>query len=826
MFRLVIISTFIFWGLLLYFTGQSQTFGQVQNSGYTYYHPSKDKQSWQRLYLLLSSTFIVVAREGQVEHDTCLYIASQSLGLSRFSVLAEGIYNDELNEHAKWIDRRDPATGVRLLSEATGRKRVQLLILLGAYYAYEPNSYQKYKDSVEYFVRTAVRESKTIKEDKLGRQALCILGKIYAQAGDSKGDALFTELIQECKKAGDKEAEARAIAFRGIFAAPTPATFMQKIIDLQTASDLYHNLHNTEQEINVLMDIGYMSVVSGQFQTAYEMYLKALTLAEKIRFPYTHYITHAITAITAYQGKFGEPLRYSFQTIKVSELCRDSIGWGYFYTHLSELYGLEGRKKDEISLSEKAVNRFVKDRSPSVYAVLNTVIDDMCNNGRAEEALRMVQTIAAAINTDMTATDLFCYNNVYVGCYLGLNKLDLAEKHIKVMDSLETIAENIRGPLRRSLVTDAYAHIFLKRGDYRKAREYFEKQFTTTSYGQRTLSNDLLTYRQLIATDSLLGDQKSALRHYRKYVQLLDSNYKATKTRQAEELQVIYETQEKETQISALNQQAKLEKANLKQATLVKNLTIAGIVAVAIIAILLYRQNRLRKKSNKVITDQNGQLQYLLADKERLLADKEWLLKEIHHRVKNNLQIIMSLLDSQSVYISDNAALTAINDSQRRVQAISLIHQMLYQSENTSSINMRRYADELVSYLKDSFDSGTHIVVEQDIEPVNLDVSKAIPLGLIINEGIVNAIKYAYPNGKKGSVHISLKYEDTDHLILIISDNGVGLPAGFEIMKQDSLGFSLMQGLTRQLEGTINIESDEGLRISILFSTINDQSYE
>lgn len=824
MLRLLFI--FILCGPILYFNAQSQISTQPQIKGYSYYHPSKDKESWQRLNLLLSSTFIVVAREGQVQHDTCLYIASRSLGLSRFSVLAEGIDGNGMSEHAQWIDRQEPAIGVRLLSAATARKRQQLLVLLGAYYAFQPDSYHRYRDSVEYFLNTAVHESKTLKEEKLGRIALCLLGKMYVQVNDSKGDSIFNLLIDQCRKANDRETEARAFAYRGIYTAPSQVTFQQKVTDLQAASELYHRQGNTEGEINVLTDLGYMLVVTGQFQSANETFVKALSLADSIHYPYIHYNTEAVATVNYFQGKFGEPLRYTFQSIKVAEGCRDSIGLGYFYARLSDLYDLEGRQGEREDMAQKAIKRFVSDRNPSVYPILSSTVDVMCQNGRAAEALQLVRDISKKVNTGYTLSDVFSYHYALVLCYLELNKLDSAEFCIKKMDSLETQAEAIRGPFRRSIVTNTFGLLSFKLGQYQKAKKYFEKYFTTPSYGQRTLLNDLGIYRWLIITDSLLGDNMSVMSHYKKYIQLLDSNFRVTKIRQVEELQVIYETQEKDNQISALNRQSQLEKDNAKQATLVKNLAFAGIIAVIIIAGLLYRQNRLKQRSNKVITGQNEQLQYLLNDKERLLADKEWLLKEIHHRVKNNLQIIMSLLDSQSIYIEDNAALTAINDSQRRVQAISLIHQKLYQSENTSSIDMPRYIDELVSYLKDSFDTGSHIVVEQDIEPVKLDVAKAIPLGLIINEGIVNAIKYAYPRKQTGIVRISLEYDGPDHLLLDISDNGIGLPSDVEISKQDSLGFSLMQGLTRQLDGTISIESNNGLHISIRFSTLNDQLYE
>jgi two-component system, sensor histidine kinase PdtaS len=810
MLRLAVICTLCC--LLASLCGKSQIPPKSEIAGYTYYHPSKDKTSWQRLNLLLSSTFIVVAEEGQVEHDTCLYIASRSLGLSRFSVLAEGINDAALFEQSQWIDRQQPGIGITFLSNTTGVKHLQLLVLLGSYYAFKPNSYYRYKDSVEYFLNKAVNESKLLKEERLGRQALCRIGKIYVQANNSKGDSIFNIVINQSKKAGDKETEATAFAWRGIYAAPTRASFQQKITDLQTASELYHNLGNTEEEINVLMDLGYMLTVTGQFEPAHEIFSKAYTLAETIRYPYTHYITKALAMITTYQGRFGEPLRYTLQTIKLAESSRDSIGWGYFYSYLSNLYSSEGREKESNDLAKKAVDRFVSNRNQSVYNVLNTVVDNICQEGRATEALELVIDIAKKVGIPNTSANLFSYHDALAGCYLSLNKLDLTEMHIRKMDSLETESEAIRGPFNRTLITDMYGYVFFKRGQYRKARDYFEKHFTVLSYGQRTLTNDLLTYRSLIATDSALGDNASAVEHFKKYTALLDSNFKVTKIRQAEELQVLYETEEKETQIAALNHQA-------KQTTLVKNLTLAGIGTVIIIAALLYRQNRLRRKSNKIITHQNEQLQ-------GLVSDKEWLLKEVHHRVKNNLQIIMSLLNSQSVYIDDDAALTAINDSQRRVQAISLIHQKLYQSENTSSIDMPQYIDELLGYLKDSFDTSRGIVFEPDIEPLKLDVVKAIPLGLIINEAIVNAIKYAFPARQKGIVRIRLKHDDHDHLLLNIADNGIGLPSDIEVSRKNSLGFSLMQGLAKQLDGTFNVESNNGLHISIRFSALNNHSDE
>src|SRR5450755_1598659 len=132
----------------------------------------------------------------------------------------------------------------------------------------------------------------------------------------------------------------------------------------------------------------------------------------------------------------------------------------------------------------------------------------------------------------------------------------------------------------------------------------------------------------------------------------------------------------------------------------------------------------------------------------------------------------MSLLNSQSAYLENDAALTAIHDSQHRVHAMSLIHQKLYNSENVSSINMSSYIRELVTYLRDSFDTGQRVRFELNIEPLEMDVSQAVPLGLILNEAITNSLKYAFPSDMDGMINISLSGTTTNHYLLSISDNG------------------------------------------------------
>ncbi|MET0637753.1 MAG: sensor histidine kinase [Chitinophagaceae bacterium] len=801
-------------GLMIHYRGWAQSPAQSVSPAYVYQPPQHYKPSWQRLYLLLSATFLVVAKEGQVDLDSCMIAASRSMGVSRFPILAEGFDDPGLIDRAGWVDQQDPAKGVRLLSEASGIKHLQYLLLLGSYYAFQTGSYNRYRDSVEYFLNQAIQESKLLKEEKLCRQALCLLVKVYAQGNDERANSVCQALISQCRQTGDKETEARALAYRSKYTPPMGSTLERKITDARQAAALFNSAGNVEGEINALTDLGYLQIISGMFDTAYENHLRAFRLAETIHFPFTQYNTQALITVTLFQGKFGEPLRYAYQTIRTAEETRDSVAWGYFYSNLAHLFALEGRSRESFEWAQKSVKRFVAARNPSVYRMLDNVVLYMQGQNRAPEALNLALEISDKVGVPGTFSDQFSYHIMFSDCYLKLQLLDKAEMHIKKLDFLESKAEAIRGPMRRSEVDGQYAWLFMKRKEFGKARVLFKKRFNSPDLMDNYASSKLEGYRQLIYIDSVLGDHVAGVADYKKYTQLLDSSFRIYSTRQAEELQVVYQIKEKESQINSLTLQARLEKANSVRAGIVRNLTIAGGFAILIIAALLYRQSLLRKRNNLVVTGKNEQLQ-------QLLADKEWLLKEVHHRVKNNLQIIMSLLDSQSEYITNDAALAAIEDNLRRVHAMALIHQKLYQRDDNSSISMNEYIKELVNYADDSLDTDNRISFEQMIEPIDLDVSQAIAIGLIINESIVNAIKYAFPDGQKGLVRVEFYQDDTDHLVLEISDNGVGIPAEFNTKAHKSLGLDLIQGLTRQLNGSFSYESKKGMHITIRFVRLN-----
>jgi two-component sensor histidine kinase len=198
---------------------------------------------------------------------------------------------------------------------------------------------------------------------------------------------------------------------------------------------------------------------------------------------------------------------------------------------------------------------------------------------------------------------------------------------------------------------------------------------------------------------------------------------------------------------------------------------------------------------------------------QQLQAEKDWLVKELHHRVKNNLQIVMSLLNTQSHYLDNEKAQAAIGQSRNRMYALSLIHQRLYQPDNLEQIDMNRYIPDLVQYLSDSFPGRRQIAFHLDIDPAPLDVAIAVPVGLILNESISNSLQWAFPGDRPGVVHIILRQQQG--LYLEIADDGIGLPPDHESRRQQSMGIQLMETLVQQLEGAITITGENGTRVSI-----------
>jgi PAS domain S-box-containing protein len=200
------------------------------------------------------------------------------------------------------------------------------------------------------------------------------------------------------------------------------------------------------------------------------------------------------------------------------------------------------------------------------------------------------------------------------------------------------------------------------------------------------------------------------------------------------------------------------------------------------------------------------------------LREKEALIREMSHRITNNLQVISSLLNLQAGYIPDEPSRRVFIESQNRLKALAFIHEKLYQSEDLTSIDFSGYIRNLVVHLFRAYKINAHAVeLQLNVDPIILDIDRAVPCGLIINELVSNALKYAFPNGKSGEIRVDLHEDEERRLALMVSDNGIGFPSGMDFRNTASLGMQLVNTLTDQLEGTITLDRNGGTAFKIVF---------
>jgi two-component sensor histidine kinase len=297
---------------------------------------------------------------------------------------------------------------------------------------------------------------------------------------------------------------------------------------------------------------------------------------------------------------------------------------------------------------------------------------------------------------------------------------------------------------------------------------------------------------------SRLENYKKALEHYQQYAEMHDSVYQEQAQRNMVEMEQKFQAEKRNMEISQLRLDNAEKELNIRKQKSVRNLFLACFIFALITGVVVYRSYKRKKKAD---------------------SEKEALLKEIHHRVKNNLQIISSLLNIQTEYVTDLEVMGAVQESQSRVKAMALIHQLLYQEKNLTRIEFGSYLKQLTSTLSSIFQKpGSQIAVAIHVSDVYFDIETSIPLGLIVTELVSNAYKYAFNGTAEGNIEIDLKPGPDNNHLLMVSDNGPGLPAGTDIHSLKTLGLKLVNILTGQLDGRFSYEYKNGALFMIEFS--------
>ncbi|MFT7155523.1 MAG: two-component sensor histidine kinase [Parvicella sp.] len=315
----------------------------------------------------------------------------------------------------------------------------------------------------------------------------------------------------------------------------------------------------------------------------------------------------------------------------------------------------------------------------------------------------------------------------------------------------------------------------------------------------------------------------SAYKYYNLFIQFKDSVRDVQYSGEVDALVNKYTDERNEKELLAANEKVAQGKIIQEQSERIINLLIVGGIFLLALFLLVYwmysrsqRANQLVRDQSKVISDKNESI-------DKALLQKDILLKEVHHRVKNNLQIIGSLLNLQTKKLKNKAAIQAIEDSKNRVQAIALMHKSLYQDEHFNRVDLKGYIEDLIDNHKALFVSDKNkLHFEIEIEELMVSVDDAVPLGLIISELISNSIKHAF--GKEViSPQITLILIITeDQISLTFSDNGIGVDADFDLYSLDSLGFEIITALTDQIQGEIKVKSKKPFSIEILLAKRSD----
>lgn len=254
-------------------------------------------------------------------------------------------------------------------------------------------------------------------------------------------------------------------------------------------------------------------------------------------------------------------------------------------------------------------------------------------------------------------------------------------------------------------------------------------------------------------------------------------------------------------------------------------LIISSIVLLLISLILIAGYHRLKRKSEKVSGMQELEIQLKEKTLKKVSHQKDLLLHEIHHRVKNNLQVINSLLSLQSRYLKNSAALQAIRESRQRIQSMSLIHQHALGENGLLLINMQSYISELISCLREDYNDAGHIDFSVSANDIQMDIPYAMPIGLIINEAVTNSLKHAFPNKSKGSIAVFLEHNGEDNFVLSIKDDGIGFIVRSESYPS-SMGINLMRGLSGDIDARFTINNNNGTTIILEFIYSKSLHYE
>ncbi len=744
--------------------------------------------------------------------DSTLFFSGQAVRLGAALGMPEEEQQGQFLACRAYAMQNDIAGAETVTAAATGIWKMRMLQEISEHYSFRPGNLPANLDTAWRYIRQLAALTDTMHVLAATMNTRAVLGKYYYQRGElRKGMELFQENIQDAQLIGDKLLEAHWWSELGTYTPAYAATIDTVLQATEKARELFIEAGNPDEATYTLSDLSEWHWLTGQPQLAEQEETQVTKELRRIgqRRLFIHY--RKLGTYELYLGNHDLALQLILMAKRNMDSLQEDYEAGKIDNTLANIYWAEGDIDKSLYWYRAVLREAQGRRDLVIYSPALRIVQGLIREGDLASAQQFL-TGFQRDNPPVRSRDKELMATAWGNLYEALGQNAKAERSYLAMircnslakeESKRDIEQFIDFDVARATSHFAIGKFYVDRKQFTRAQPYLHMALHPQTLMPVPLDILRDAHLLLFKVDSAAGDLAWAIRHRLLYERYADSISTSAKTRDIAKLQIQYETEKKDRDISLLSKQALLQQADLSRSVMIRNIILGGLLLTLVISVLLFNQYQLKRKTNLTLR--------------QLVSEKEILLREVHHRVKNNLQTIVSLLSSQSAFLTSDA-LQAIKDSQNRVFSISLIHQKLYQSENVAFIEMSSYLPDLVSYLKDIYGIGNQISFHLDIAHVEISISQAVSIGLILNEALTNAIKHAFPEkNKSNTVVIEMVVGNKGIVHMKIADNGIGLPPDWNRERLNSLGIKLMKGLTDDLGGIFSIESQNGTMVYIRF---------
>ncbi len=566
---------------------------------------------------------------------------------------------------------------------------------------------------------------------------------------------------------------------------------------------LARNLNNTLTKGEICKAAGVAYDVHGNLDSCLYYHNEAIAIFKQLGQKELLANTISDIALAYYlRGIYELSLRYHLEALAIREKLQNKKNISKSYNNIGLVY--RGRKDFTNAIAYYKKSLLIKEEIKDSVGVLNTLM----NIGSAYALSKKYDSAAIYSNQTLNLSRILKKPQDEINSQVNLAMALVGQKKFQQAEPLLNEAllkvKNKNFESHQTLYTIYESlgnlHFYQNRND--ESIKWFK---LGEELCKKTNRREMLAifYADLSQSYELKGDYKTALQYEHLNKILNDSILNAENIRQINEMNAVYEKEKKEQQIVHLSNESSAKGVELgKTKSFLIYISIALLIF-CILAFIAYRAFLNNRKKNQLLDKQKAIIQ-------QQLNEKETLIREIHHRVKNNLQIISGLLNLQSRHIDNAEAQEAVREGRNRVKSMALIHQKLYQNDQLTVVNIGDYLQDLVQSIQQSFKNAKQeILVKITAKEIWLDVDAAIPIGLIINELVTNCYKYAFAGRDKGNISIAIS-EKEQQLQLTVADDGQGLPAGLDIHHTKSFGMKLIKSLADKLEATYQITNNNG----------------